>query len=110
MNAEFQRIARRDKKAFHSDHCKEIGENDRLGKTKDLIKRIRSTKGTFHAKMGMKCSLDSSYNLEEISNLSQFVVFLYFFALVTEEGFLISPCYPLELCIQMGIQLKVGHD
>ena len=51
MNAEFQRIARRDKKAFLSDHCKEIGENDRLGKTKDLIKRIRSTKGTFHAKM-----------------------------------------------------------
>ena len=51
MNAEFQRIARRDKKAFLSDHCKEIEENDRLGKTKDLIKRIRSTKGTFHAKM-----------------------------------------------------------
>ena len=52
LNAEFQRIARRDKKAFLSDHCKEIEENDRLGKTKDLIKRIRSTKGTFHAKMG----------------------------------------------------------
>ena len=51
LNAEFQRIARRDKKAFLSDHCKEIEENDRLGKTKDLIKRIRSTKGTFHAKM-----------------------------------------------------------
>ena len=52
MNAEFQRIARRDKKAFLSDQCKEIEENDRLGKTRDLFKKIRDTKGTFHAKMG----------------------------------------------------------
>ena len=52
MNAEFQRIARRDKKAFLSDQCKEIEENDRIGKTKDLFKKIRNTKGTFHAKMG----------------------------------------------------------
>ena len=51
MNAEFQRIARRDKKAFLSDQCKEIEGNNRIGKTKDLIKKIRSTKGTFHAKM-----------------------------------------------------------
>ena len=52
MNAEFQRIARRDKKAFLSDQCKEIEENNKMGKTRDLIRKIRDTKGTFHAKMG----------------------------------------------------------
>ena len=52
LNAEFQRIARRDKKAFLSDQCKEIEENNRMGKTRDLFKKIRNTKGTFHAKMG----------------------------------------------------------
>ena len=51
MNGEFQRIARRDKKAFLSDQCKEIEENNRMGKTRDLFKKIRDTKGTFHAKM-----------------------------------------------------------
>ena len=51
LNAEFQRIARRDKKAFFSDQCKEIEENKRMGKTRDLFKKIRDTKGTFHAKM-----------------------------------------------------------
>ena len=52
LNAEFQRIARRDKKAFLGDQCKEIEENNRMGKTRDLFKKIRDTKGTFHAKMG----------------------------------------------------------
>ena len=52
LNAEFQRIAKRDKKAFLSDQCKEIEENNRMGKTRDLFKKIRDTKGTFHAKMG----------------------------------------------------------
>ena len=52
LNAEFQRIARRDKKAFLRDQCKEIEENDRMGKTRDLFKKIRDTKGTFHVKMG----------------------------------------------------------
>ena len=52
LNAEFQRIARRDKKAFLSDQCKEIEENNRMGKTRDLFKKIRDTKGTFHPKMG----------------------------------------------------------
>ena len=52
QNAEFQRIARRDKKAFLSDQCKEIEENNRMGKTKALFKKIRDTKGTFHGKMG----------------------------------------------------------
>ena len=51
LNAEFQRIARRDNKAFLSDQCKEIEENNRMGKTRDLFKKIRDTKGTFHAKM-----------------------------------------------------------
>ena len=52
LNAEFQRIAKRDKKAFLSDQCKEIEENNRMGKTRDLFKKIRDTKGTFHARMG----------------------------------------------------------
>ena len=53
LNAEFQRIARRDKKVFLSDQCKEIEENNTMGKTRDLFKKIRDTKGTFHAKMGL---------------------------------------------------------
>ena len=52
LNAEFQRIARRDKKAFLSDQCKETEENNTIGKTRDLFKKIRDTKGTFHTKMG----------------------------------------------------------
>ena len=52
LDAEYQRIARRDRKAFLSDQCKEIEENNRMGKTRDLFKKIRDTKGTFHAKMG----------------------------------------------------------
>ena len=52
LNAEFQRIARRDKKAFLSDQCKEIEENNRMGKTRELFKKIRDTNGTFYAKMG----------------------------------------------------------
>ena len=53
LNAEFQRIAKRDKKDFLSDECKEIEENNKMGKTRDLIKKIRDTKGTLHAKMGL---------------------------------------------------------
>ena len=52
LNTEFQRIARRDKKAFLSDQCKKIEENNRMGRTRDLFKKIRDTKGTFHTKMG----------------------------------------------------------
>ena len=52
LKAEFQRIARRDKKAFLSDQCKETGKNNRMGKTRDLFKKISDTKGTFHAKLG----------------------------------------------------------
>ena len=54
LNAEFQRIARRNKKAFFSDQCKDIEENNRMGKTRELIKKIRDAKGTFHAKMVLK--------------------------------------------------------
>ena len=53
LNAEFQRIGRKDKKVFLSDQCKEIEENNRIGKIKDLVKKIKDTKGTFHAKMGL---------------------------------------------------------
>ena len=61
MNAEFQRIARRDKKAFLSDQCKEIEESNRMGKTRDLFKKIRDSKGTFHAKM---CSINDRNGME----------------------------------------------
>ena len=54
LNAEFQRIARRDKKAFLGDHCKEREENSRMGNSRDLFKKIRGTKGTFHAKLGSR--------------------------------------------------------
>ena len=59
MNAEFQRIARRDKKAFLSDQCREIEENNRIGKTRDLFKKIRDIKGTFHAKMGTEKEINA---------------------------------------------------
>ena len=61
LNAEFQRITRRDKKAFLSDQCKEIGENNKMGKTRDLCKKIRDTKGTFHAKM---CTIMDKNSME----------------------------------------------
>ena len=63
MNAQFQRIARRDKKAFLSDQCKEIEENNRMRKTRDLFKKIRDTKGTFHAKM---CSIKDRNGMDLI--------------------------------------------
>ena len=61
MNAEFQRIAKRDKKAFLSDQCKEIEENNRMGKTRDLFKKNRDTKGIYHAKMG---SIEDRNNMD----------------------------------------------
>ena len=63
LNADFQRIARRDKKAFLSDQCKQIEENNRMGKTRDLFKKIRDTKGTFHAKSILK-EINPKYSLE----------------------------------------------
>ena len=66
LNAEFQRIARRDKKAFLSDQCKEIEENNRMGKTRYLFKKIRDTKGTFHAKMGSKKDRNCMDLMEDI--------------------------------------------
>ena len=71
LNAEFQRIARRDKKAFFSDQCKEIEETNRMGKTRDLFKKIRDTKGTFHAKMGLMKDRNGMY-LREFSSV-QFI-------------------------------------
>ena len=70
LNAEFQRIARRDKKAFLSDQCKEIEENNRMGKTRDLFKKIRDTKGTFHAKM---CSIKdrNGIDLTEVEDIKK---------------------------------------
>ena len=61
MNAEFQRIAMRDKKAFLSDQCKEIEENKRMGKTRELFRKIRDTKGIFHAKMGTRTEISRRY-------------------------------------------------
>ena len=64
LNAEFQRIARRDKKAFLSDQCKETEENNRMGKTRNLFKKIRDTEGTFHAKMGSINDRNGMYRIE----------------------------------------------
>ena len=73
LNAEFQRIARRDKKTFLSDQCKEIEENNRIGKTRDLFKKIRDTKGTFHAKMGtIKDRNSMDLTEEDIKILSRY--------------------------------------
>ena len=77
----FQRIAKRDKKAFLSDQCKEVEENNRMGKTRDFFKKIGDTKGTFHARMG-------SIKDRNGRDLTETGV---------EEDFLISPCYSLEL-------------
>ena len=70
MNAEFQRIARRDKKAFLSEYCKEIEENNRLGNMRDLFKKIRDTKGTFHAKMSTIKDRNSK-NLTEAEDIKK---------------------------------------
>ena len=70
LNAEFQRIARRDKKAFLSDQYKEIEENNRMGKTRDLFKKIKDTKGTFHAKMGLIKDINGM-DLTEAENIKK---------------------------------------
>ena len=70
LNAEFQRIARRDKKDFLSDQCKEIEEKNRMGKTRDLFKKMRDTKGTFHAKMG-KIKDRNCMNLTEAEDIKK---------------------------------------
>ena len=70
LNAEFQRIARRDKKAFLSDQCKETKENNRMGKTRDLFKKIRDTKRTFHAKMG-SIKDRNGMNIREAENIKK---------------------------------------
>ena len=72
LNTDLQRIARRDKKAFLSGQCKEIEENNRMGKTRDLFKKIRDTKGTFHAKMGLirdRNGLDLTKHKEEAARI-----------------------------------------
>ena len=70
LNAEFQRIARRDKKDFLSNQCKEIEGNNRMGKTRNLFKKIRDTKGTFHAKMGSKKDRNDM-NLTEVEDIKK---------------------------------------
>ena len=70
LNAEFQRIGRRDKKAFFSDQCKEIEENNKMGKTRDLFKKIRDTKGTFHAKMSSIKDRNGT-DLTEVENIKK---------------------------------------
>ena len=82
LNAEFQRIARRDEKAFLSNQCKEIEENNRMGKTRDLFKKIRDTKGTFHAKMGSikdRNSMDLT-DAEDVKKRWQLVLNPYLFS------------------------------
>ena len=76
MNAEFQKIARRDKKAFLNKQCKEIEENNRMGKTRDLFKKIGDIKGTFHARMGMIKDRNSK-NLREVEEILRYTEELY---------------------------------
>ena len=71
LNAEFQRITKRDKKAFLSDQCKEIEGNNRMGKTRDLFKEIRDTKGTFHAKMGQTIKDRNGMDLAEAEDIKK---------------------------------------
>ena len=71
LNAEFQRIARRDKKAFFSDQWKEIEKNNRMGKTRDLFKKIRDTKGTFHARMSTKIKDRNGMDLTEAEDIKK---------------------------------------
>ena len=79
MNAEFQIIARRDNKAFFSEQCKEIEENNRTGKTRDLFKKIRDTKGTFHAKTGTTKERNGPYltEMEDIKRWQEYTEELY---------------------------------
>ena len=79
LNAEFQRIRSKDKKAFLSDQCKEIEENNRMGKTRDLFKKIRNTKGTFHAKMGSIKDRNGRYltEAEDIKRWQEYTEELY---------------------------------
>ena len=79
LNAEFQRIARREKKAFFSDQCKEIEENNRMGKTRDVLKKIRDTKGTFHAKMSSvkdRNGMDLTVQFSSVQLLSRVRLFV----------------------------------
>ena len=78
MNAEFQRIARRDMKAFLSDQCKELEENNRMGKTRDLFKNIRDTKGTFHAKMDKKRT-DMVMDLTEAEDIKRWQEYIEYY-------------------------------
>ena len=71
MDAEFQKLARRDKKAFFSDQCKEIEENNRMGKTRDLFKKIRDTKGTFHAKFPCTIKERNRMDLTEAEDIKK---------------------------------------
>ena len=79
LNAEFQRIARRDKKAFFSDQCKEREENNRMGKSRDLFKKIRDTKGTFYTRMGMRKDRNGKdlTEAEEIKRWQEYIEELY---------------------------------
>ena len=85
LNAEFQRIARRDKKSFLSDQCKEIEENNRLGKTRDLFKKIRDTKGTFHGKMG-SVKDRNGMNLTEVYSWITIYLFICFWLIMSFVG------------------------
>ena len=78
LNAEFQRIAKRDKKAFLSDQCKKIEENNTMGKTRDLFKKMRDTKGTFHAKMG-SIKDRNGMDLTEAEDIFFFIFFFFFY-------------------------------
>ena len=103
LNAKFQRIVRRDKKAFLSDQCKEIEENNRMGKTRDLFKKIRATKGTFHAKMG---SIKDRTGMD----LQEAVLNKVYVILRADNQIFDSSMGPRRICfknIQLNLQLSI---
>ena len=96
LNAEFQRIPRRDKEAFFSDQCKEIEENNRMGKTRDLFKKIRDTKGTFHAKMGT-IKGRNSMDLREAEDIKRWQEYTELYKKIL---------IPIQYCKVISLQLK----
>ena len=96
MNAEFQRIARRDKKVFLSNQCKEIEEDNRMGKTRDLFKKIRDTKGTFHAKMGT-IKGRNSMDLREAEDIKRWQEYTELYKKIL---------IPIQYCKVISLQLK----
>ena len=112
LNAEFQRIARRDKKAFLSNQCKEIEENNRMGKTRDLYKKIRDTKGTFHANMGSikdRNGMDQTEAEDIKKRLQEYTEELYIKDLHDPDNHDGMITHPEPDILECGVKLALGN-